>query len=253
MLQDFPCFSLEKLKLKSFLNIKFFCNTYLLDQEEKNKKVITKRLTNIEKSKFKIEGFLKEVLIGNILGDAHMRKFNINEGAKGSARVRFLQSLAQSDFIYHLYELFKDYCASPPKEGSSLIKESGNTRYNISFATRNLPCFNDLYSLFYNKRVKIIPLNIEELLTPVVLAYWIMGDGSWSGSGVKLHTNSYTKDEVILLIESLNNKFNFNSSINVANLAKSQYIIYIPSRNMDQLRSLVLPYMLSSFHRKLGI
>ena len=116
MLQDFSCFSLEKLNFKSFLNINFFCNTCSLDQEEKNKKVITRRLTNIEKSKFRIEGFLREVLIGNILGAAHMRKFNINEGAKGSARVRFLQSLAQSDFIYHLYELFKDYCTSPPKE-----------------------------------------------------------------------------------------------------------------------------------------
>lgn len=55
------------------------------------------------------------------------------------------------------------------------------------------------------------------------------------------------------MIESLNNKFNFNSSINVGNLDKSQYTIYIPSKDMDQLRSLVLPYMLTSFHKKLGI
>ena len=200
-----------------------------------------------------MEGFLKEVLIGNILGDAHMRKFNISEGAKGNVRVRFLQSKGQSDFIFHLYDLFKDYCASPPKENSSLIKESGNIRYNVSFATRNLPCFNELYSLFYNNRVKVVPQNIEELLTPVVLAYWIMGDGSWSGYGLRLHTNNFTKDEVILLKNSINNKFNFNSSINVVNLEKGQYIIYIPSQNITQLRSLVLPYMLTSFHKKLGI
>jgi hypothetical protein len=217
------------------------------------KKVITKRLTNEEKSKFKIEGFLKEVLIGNILGDAHMRKFNISEGAKGNARVRFLQSKSQSDFIYHLYDLFKDYCASPPKENFSVIKESGNTRYNISFATRNLPCFNDFYSLFYNNRVKVVPQNIEDFLSPVVLAYWIMGDGSWTGYGLKLHTNNFTKDEVNLLIKSINNKFNFNSSINVSNLEKSQYTIYIPSKDIDNLRSLVLPYILISFHKKLGI
>ena len=62
-----------------------------------------------------MEGFLKEVLIGNILGDAHMRKFNISEGAKGNVRVRFLQSKGQSDFIFHLYDLFKDYCKNEPK------------------------------------------------------------------------------------------------------------------------------------------
>lgn len=141
-----------------------------------NKKV-TRRLTNAEKELFKLDGFLTQVLIGCLLGDAHMRMFNIQIGARGNARFRFLQSLAQSDFIFHLYELFKDFCASPPKVGSSLIKESNKLRFNISFATRNLPCFNELYSLFYFNRVKIIPSNIIELLTPVVLAYWIMGDG----------------------------------------------------------------------------
>jgi adenylate cyclase len=100
-----------------------------------------------------------------------MRKFNINIGGKGNARVIFSQSLEQSELIYNLYDLFKDFCASPPKEFSSLIKESNKLRYNISFATRNLPCFNELYSLFYENRIKIIPSNIEELLTPVVLAY----------------------------------------------------------------------------------
>lgn len=74
---------------------------------------------------------LREVLIGNLLGDAHMRKSSILINSKSNARVRFLQSLAQSDLINHLYDLFKDYCASPPKEVSSLIKETGNIRYNI--------------------------------------------------------------------------------------------------------------------------
>jgi hypothetical protein len=131
----------------------------------------TRRLTNFERSQFKLEGFLRDELIGDILGNAHMRKINITIGSRGDARVRFLQSLAQSDLIYHLYDLFKDYCASSPKEHSSLIKESNNIRYNISFATRNLPCFNELYYLFYVNRVKVIPSNIEELLSSVALAY----------------------------------------------------------------------------------
>ncbi len=118
---------------------------------------------------------------------------------------------------------------------------------------RNLPCFNEFYFLFYNNRVKVIPQNIKELLTPVVLAYWIMGDGSWTGYDVKLHTNNYTQKEVNLLIESLNNKFNFSSTINVGNLKKSQFTIYIPSKDVEKLKYLVLPYMLPSFHKKLGI
>jgi len=41
-----------------------------------------------------------------------------------------------------------------------------------------------------------------------------------TGSGLKLHTNNYSKEEVILLINALNNKFNLNSSINIANFSK---------------------------------
>lgn len=80
-----------------------------------------------------------------------------------------------------------------------------------------------------------------------------MGDGSWTGYDVKLHTNNYTQKEVNLLIESLNNKFNFSSTINVGNLKKSQFTIYIPSKDVEKLKYLVLPYMLPSFHKKLGI
>lgn len=194
-----------------------------------------------------MEGFLREVLIGNILGDVHMRKFNINIGGKGNARVIFSQSLEQSSLIYNLYDYFKDYCASPPKEHSSWIKESDKPRYYIYFATRNLPCFNELYLLFYKDKIKIIPSNIEELLTPVVLAYWIMGDVNWTGNGIKLCTNNFSKEEVLLLIISLNNKFDINSSINIANLKKSQYTIYIPSKDVSKIKSLVLPYILPYF------
>lgn len=83
-----------------------------------------------------------------------MRKSNITINSKANARVRFLQSVDQSDFIYHLYELFKDYCGTAPKENTSLIKETGKFIHNISFATKSLPCFNELYSLFYINRKK---------------------------------------------------------------------------------------------------
>lgn len=210
-------------------------------------KIITKRLTNEEKDKYKLEGYLRVILIGNILGDAHMKKSNISINSKANASVRFLQSVAQAEFIYHLYDLFKDFCASPPKKSSSLIKETGKIIHSIYFATRNLPYFYDLYSLFNNNRIKIIPSIFEDLLTPVNLAYWIMGDGSWIRYGLKLHTNNFSKEEVILLIKAINTKFNLNSLINVTDELKSQYTIYIPSKKIALLKSLVLPYFIPCF------
>jgi hypothetical protein len=126
-------------------------------------------------------------------------------------------------------------------------------RHNISFGTRTLPCFNEYYHLFYKDRLKIVPTKIKDLITPVSLAYLIMGDGSWKGYGLRLHTNNFTNDEVELLINALNRKFGFSSSINIANKSKSQYTIYIPSKDIEKLRSLVIPYILPSFRHKLGL
>ena len=54
---------------------------------------------------------------------------------------------------------------------------------------------------------KIVPLNISELMDPVVLAYLIMTDGNFdkSRNRVRIYTNSYTKIEVVLLQKAIMN------------------------------------------------
>ncbi len=182
-----------------------------------------------------------------------MRKFNLSAESKSNARLVITQSEKQSDLVYHIYDLFKDFCGSAPVKKSSLIKETGNTRHYVTFATRTLPCFNNLYSQFYNNRVKIVPLNIKDSLTAVGLAYWLMGDATWVGSGVRIQTDNFTLKEVNLLIDVINSKFGLNSSINVANKSKGQYSIYIPKKDLDLLRTLVTPHFLPTFLYKLGI
>ena len=72
----------------------------------------------------------------------------------------------------------------------------------------------DLYKLFYNSnKKKVIPNNIEELLTPLALAIWIMDDGTFKSPGVRIATNCFTKQEVELLVKALEKKFNIKSSL----------------------------------------
>ncbi len=39
----------------------------------------------------------------------------------------------------------------------------------------------------------MLPLNIEELLTPVGLAHWIIGDGYFTEDTVKICTDNFSK------------------------------------------------------------
>lgn len=104
--------------------------------------------------------------------------------------------------------------------------------------------------MFYVNKVKIVPLNIGTLLTPIGLAQWIADDGFFR-CGLYLQTNSYTKEEVLLLIEVLKVKFSIESKIRFER--KIQPVIYIPANQIPKLRLLVLNYMDISTHYKLGI
>jgi hypothetical protein len=62
----------------------------------------------------------------------------------------------------------------------------------VTFNTYSLPCFNELYNLFYFEGKKIIPSNLADLLTPMGLAYLAMDDGTLiKGGGFYFCTNNF--------------------------------------------------------------
>ena len=172
-----------------------------------------KRISKTERSKFKLDFYLKQILIGNILGDVYRRRFS----EKANVRIIFRQGYINASYLLHLYNLFQEFVLTPPSVSTVTDKNTGKIRYNLSFATLALPCFNELYESFYLEGKKIIPNNISDLLTEVSLAYWIMDDGSFTGSGLKLYTNAFSLEELNLLVEALDKNFSIKASVNVSN------------------------------------
>jgi hypothetical protein len=127
-----------------------------------------KRLTKLERAEFNVRADLRDILIGLLLGDLFAQKRSLN----GNTKFHFEQGYVNKDYIHHLYDLFKDYCNSGPKIGERLPdKRTGKIYTRVYFVTYSLPCFNEFHKMFYPKGKKIVPLNIEELLTPLGLAY----------------------------------------------------------------------------------
>jgi hypothetical protein len=128
----------------------------------------SKRLTNFEKQQFSLPENLKQILVGNLLGDLYCRK----RFKTGNAVFRFEQGICHNEYIEHLHDLFESYCPSLPKTTNRLPdKRTGKIYNSVYFTTYALPCFNELYYLFYVEGKKVIPLNIGELLTPLGLCY----------------------------------------------------------------------------------
>jgi len=138
----------------------------------------------------------KDILIGTILGDAHVRKL------KQESRVEITHSTQQKAYLFWKYEKLKRWCGAKPHlvriHDARYQKEYLQWRFNTVSRT----VFDDLRKIFYRGRIKIIPQNISEIITsPLSLAVWFMDDGGRRNDsyGLFLNTLSFTKPEHELL------------------------------------------------------
>ena len=109
---------------------------------------------------------------------------------------------------------------------------------------------------------KFIPTNIAELLTrlppgrgrpgAVSLAFWIMDEGWFTGSGLKLYTNAFSSSDLDLLIDALDKNFGIKATINKSSI-KDQQTLYISKKQLPLVVDLVKDHMHPSMLYKLNI
>lgn len=95
-----------------------------------------------------------------------------------------------------------------------------------------------------------MPKHLDQLLTPVGLAYWIMDDGSKSTYGQTiLHTRSFSKQEVEFIQTILYKNFKLITRLEEKKL--NQWVIYIPLRQKTKLKDIVGQYIHESMLYKI--
>ena len=97
--------------------------------------------------------------------------------------------------------------------------------------------------MLYQKKVKVVPSDLYNLLTYEALAHWIMCDRTKTYNGITLQTQSFTIQEVVSIISILIHKFDLKCSLH---MQRSQPTIYISSKSMKKIIPLILPYMCNS-------
>lgn len=112
-----------------------------------------------------------------------------------------------------------------------------------------MACLTELYDAFIVNGVKIVSTNIYDLLSPIALAQWIMGDGvNDHGFGLILCTDSYSLEDIIRLVNVL--MINDRLDCNLRKHGKNNRI-YIKKKSMLLLRSVVISYFHSSMKLQL--
>nr|YP_009945120.1 LAGLIDADG endonuclease [Monilinia laxa]QOE17484.1 LAGLIDADG endonuclease [Monilinia laxa] len=140
------------------------------------------------------------------------------------------------------------YCEKDPyRFNSSSLK--GKPVDIILISTRWMFCFMDIYSMFYLKNVKRVPCNIYDLLTPSVLAHWVMSDGTrLQGRGIKLGADFNGTFDTIKLINVLIIKYRLCCNLQ---LEKDKHSIYIYRSSLNTLAINIKPFMLPCMYYKI--
>uniref|UniRef100_UPI0022388368 LAGLIDADG endonuclease n=1 Tax=Ramaria cf. rubripermanens TaxID=2016387 RepID=UPI0022388368 len=205
----------------------------------------TGRLTKIVKNMILLPPYQKSVVIGILLSDGNLASTKPHE----NPRLEFKQSSKNSAYVWFVFSILSHYCNVYPYSVINVRKEKVHSA--LALYTRGLPCFNELRSLFYINKVKRVPEDIYNLLTPVALAHLIMGDGSAKQHGLILCVDSYKIVDVVRLMNVLLIKYNLECT--VRNHSPTQPRIYIRQRSMPILRELVKSHIIKSMLYKIGL
>ena len=189
------------------------------------------------------------IIFGSLLGDAHGEKRLLGVGTRFS----LYQEAVHVEYIMFLHKLFSDlgYCNSKLPVITTRLGSKGKIRKIVRFSTWTYTSLNWIYDLWYDNKIKHVPECIDQYLTPLALAVWIMGDGAKVGKSLKLSTNSFSYKDCLLLIKALKNNFNIKASIQSAG-NKDQYLIYIWQESMTDLINIVSPYIIPEMKYKLN-
>jgi len=175
------------------------------------------------------------LVLGSLLGDAHLVRttrgyaFRVNHGVK------------QKDYVDWKYEKLKDFVNSPPRFAERCYY----------FRTVTHDAFSNLRTLFYPRGKKEVP---EELIAseinPLLLAVWVMDDGSKDGRQLRINSQSFTEEENQFLAQILRAKLGIEATLN---RDKKQFRLRIAQSSMPKLIEAVRPYIIPGMLYKFSL
>jgi hypothetical protein len=195
------------------------------------------------KTTLKLSDIQREILVGALLGDAHLETQNRGR----TYRVKFEYSAKHREYAEHLYGLFREWVRTP------LQGKLDDSHDNVWFQTLSHPAFRFYAHQFYDEHRKCVPRNIHRLLTARSIAYWFMDDGSMKSresKGVIFNTQGFARKDVKRLVDVLRSQFKLEAR---ERRQREGWQIYISGKSHERFREIVVPFLHPSMLYKLPV
>lgn len=186
------------------------------------------------------------LLYGSLLGDG----FITPNGQFG-----IYQCQKHSGYIDWFYGQVVNICPSQPKVCSSILK--GKKFYGRRLTTYVTDEIELLKEKFYPQKIKVIPEDLSDNLTPLSLAAWYMEDGGthWykTNSGfraiARIYSLNFNYREHQILSEVLKSKWGINCNIS-PHKAGNKWFLKFDRDNSELLFDIIRPIVCKNFKYK---
>lgn len=234
-----------KNKLTSYeIASKYGCSAVWVNHLRKKFKIHSLKPYQRNKGQ-KLSSIQKQCVYGGLLGDDCLKKPTVGH----NAYLVISQNKTQEKYVIFKYSLMLDFV----KSGIKFYKDKRKDRKGqFSFKTISHPVFTKIYERVYGSNKKTICTEWLQQLTPLSLAIWFMDDGSITRSTrmMRISTESFGKNELFLLKEFLNNKWNISPRI-ISSPKKGKLLLSFPASERDKFFSIIRPFVIPEMSYKL--
>ena len=190
-----------------------------------------------------------DVLIGSLLGDARLECRSIGKRHSMTARLRIHHSEKQKDYVFWKYGIFKNMVNVGPRKIMTWHDKKRNRKhYSWYFHSKSLESLGLLQQYFYQGKIKVLPKDIFDLLTPRALAVWFMDDGSNTQNSYTISTHCFSKEEQERAIIFFKQKYNINAKL-VRDRSKLK--LAFGRKEYQKLNDIIEPYVIPSMIYKI--
>lgn len=198
------------------------------------------RSRNLENSKqpqaLTLNDAQRQTLHGSLLGDACLEWSSKSR----NPRIKFEQSAEHRDYLFHLFDVFKDFVTGEPKQRIRKCS-TGVDCIIYGFQTISHGCFRFYARQYVVEGKKSVPKLIHRWITPRSFAYWFMDDGSCKSresKGVLLNTHGFSPVDVQRLAGAVNERLGLATSLRKQ---REGLQIYISGKSYERLVELLDP------------
>jgi hypothetical protein len=194
-------------------------------------------------------------IVGNLLGDGWFEK-----RTHISCRLHIHMSHRNQEYLHWLHAFYvqRGYASPRMPKLHKQIGKHGKVYFSLKFRTWSYTSFHWLYEKFYpyglhrletpGTRKKRVPADIQSLLTPQALAIWVMGDGSSTGPGLVLRTDSFCLQDIQVLQDACETNFHCRPSVQQR---KKGFRLYFSKQQKPCIRAYIQPWMHQSLMYKI--